>query len=110
MKKFSRYLIRILISFALFIALAATVDFYLLDGLRPEIFMLIFPSDQDSTVYTPGYSYRNFRKVKIGMSREEVIKLLGEPFSTWYFIDDEERKILGMKWSRTPNSGSYRVR
>jgi SmpA / OmlA family len=36
---------------------------------------------RDSTVYAPGYSEARFRSIRVGMTREEVTRVLGEPLS-----------------------------
>jgi hypothetical protein len=36
---------------------------------------------RDRTVYAPGYSEAGFRSIRIGMTREEVTRVLGEPLS-----------------------------
>lgn len=38
------------------------------------------------TEYTPGFSQKNYGEVNNGMSREEVLRIVGEPF--WEFNDD----------------------
>lgn len=38
------------------------------------------PDPYIDTVFTDSFSWDSFNRVKIGMSREEVLKLLGEPF------------------------------
>jgi hypothetical protein len=36
---------------------------------------------RDRTVYAPGYSEAGFRSIRVGMAREEVTRILGEPLS-----------------------------
>jgi outer membrane protein assembly factor BamE (lipoprotein component of BamABCDE complex) len=33
----------------------------------------------DGTVYSPGYSESKFKSIRVGMPREQVIRMLGEP-------------------------------
>jgi hypothetical protein len=57
----------------------------------------------DSTVYAPSYSAARFRSVRIGMSREEVIRLLGQPLS----VQPAPGYIL---WVYAPSDGNPRPR
>ncbi len=50
--------------------------FYLLDGLDGWLFSQGLTED---TVYADGYSDSAFRRVRIGMTVDTVLKLLGEP-------------------------------
>jgi outer membrane protein assembly factor BamE (lipoprotein component of BamABCDE complex) len=36
---------------------------------------------RDGTVYAPGYSEAGFRSIRVGMTREDVTRVLGEPLS-----------------------------
>jgi hypothetical protein len=54
---------------------------------------------RDRTVYAPGYSEAGFRSIRIGMTREEVTRILGEPLSVepapgyvfWVYAPDDYR-------------------
>lgn len=51
------------------------LDAWLLDGLAGSL----FASWGEDTAYAPGYSAARFRRVKSGMSEEEVVLLIGSP-------------------------------
>jgi outer membrane protein assembly factor BamE (lipoprotein component of BamABCDE complex) len=54
---------------------------------------------RDDTVYAPGYSEAKFKSIRLGISREEVIRLLGQPLSVdpargyilWTYASDDFR-------------------
>src|SRR4051812_37831782 len=52
----------------------------------------------DSTVYAPDYTEAGFRSIRVGMSRQHVMRTLGEPLS----INPAPGYIL---WSCAPNGG-----
>jgi len=62
-------------------------------------------SDNDSTVYAPGYSDGGFRKVTVGMHRSDVLDLLGPPVHYWNY----EGRFWG-EWAYSPEDGDYRRR
>jgi hypothetical protein len=76
---------------------------YLLDGLEGCVLPLAVKED---TVYAPGYSTEAFRRVRTGMSKDEVFALLGEPLNR-YAVDDGRE---GWRWTRSARDSSYRVR
>ena len=61
---------------------------------------------EDQTVYAPGYSNDNFRRVRPNMSKAEVLELIGEPFA-WNLNSPGE--VIGY-WSRACYEGNYRWR
>jgi outer membrane protein assembly factor BamE (lipoprotein component of BamABCDE complex) len=70
----------------------ATVAGYLSVGL--ERYCVLYPGID--TCYAPAFSERKFAQVLIGMSKEEVIRLLGEPYHKsvgrdsvrWFYTQD----------------------
>jgi outer membrane protein assembly factor BamE (lipoprotein component of BamABCDE complex) len=61
---------------------------YLLDGLDGWFFsaVLDFEEDED-TVYAPGYTDKGFRRIKRGMTEQEVLNILGVPLGeVWIMI------------------------
>jgi hypothetical protein len=56
---------------------------------------------RDGTVYAPGYSEARFRSIRVGMTREEVTRVLGEPLSIepasgyvlWVYAPDDYRNL-----------------
>jgi hypothetical protein len=61
------------------IALVVITMIFVPFGITPPEGKFIFNPDID-TLYSSGYSDRQFKKVSIGMNEEEVMELLGEPF------------------------------
>lgn len=76
---------------ALLILTAITIQTTTLDGLTGLLALIL----EDSTQYSDGYSPTSFRKVKAGMTEDQVFALLGKPLDThtvggnlylWYSI------------------------
>jgi hypothetical protein len=57
------------------------------------------------TEYAPRYSHLRFMKLRIGMTRAEVIDLVGEPLSR-----DQNGSLEFWRYSRSPGDTHYRVR
>jgi hypothetical protein len=72
------------------------------DGFPAVILALAFPED---TVYAPGYTDAGFMKVEVGMTREQVYRLIGQPISVWTNSD-----TIGERWSRSPGDTHFRCR
>ncbi len=62
--------------------------------------------------YTPDFSYKNFQQIKIGMTMDQVKKVLGEPYSillndsgdTWnYSTTGKKGEFEGGSWINTDN-------
>lgn len=51
-----------------------------IDGISGELWDLVLSTD---TKYSDGYSDSGFNQVKVGMSKQEVIEILGEPLAIW---------------------------
>ncbi len=77
-----------------------------LDGIHGWFFSRTVLGGED-TEYSPGYKDRAFRAVRIGMSRDKVLELLGAPIETGE-IPEEALEIL--RYARSPSDKSYRVR
>ena len=69
-------------------------------GLLGETFYV------DQTNYAPGYSDYNFIRIRVGMSKGEVLKLIGEPIE-WKTIPASE--TIGY-WSQACCAGNYKNR
>jgi len=63
-------------------------------------------SERSETVYAQGYSYFGFRRIRVGMTEEEVQALIGKPLKV------ATTAIGGVVWvySDIPVSRSYRMR
>ncbi len=63
-------------------------------GLAAVIAGLLWPvfgTRDDATIYAPGFSESKFRQVRKGMSKEEVLRLLGKPLQ-----NDAHEPVQGM--------------
>jgi hypothetical protein len=76
---------------------------YPLDGMDGCLMAPLFGED---TQYASGYSTEAFRKLRAGMSKDEVFALLGEPLGRYPVFDGRE----GWRWTRSPGDHGYRVR
>jgi hypothetical protein len=78
----------------------------LLDGLD-GLLLSRFIVDFEDTRYASGYSDRAFRAVRVGMSTQEVLGLLGEPLER---SRSERSGLDTWRYSVSPSDASYRVR
>jgi outer membrane protein assembly factor BamE (lipoprotein component of BamABCDE complex) len=90
-------IVRILLGVIL--AVFACLSAYLFVGL--ESYCVIYPSID--TRYAPGFSEPKFAQVKIGMTREEVLKLLGPPLGAtssnrWSYTQDGKCRWADWAW------------
>ena len=57
-----------------------------LDSFDDWLWCLIM---EDETIYAKGYSESAFKKIKIGIKKEQVINLIGKPLAeTWLYSND----------------------
>lgn len=67
----------------------------------PEGYFILYPAID--TRFAPGYSEANFRKVQPGMSKDEVLQLLGQPFNdvahqAWIYSEDGAFPFWDFAW------------
>jgi len=77
-----------------------------LDGCYGNFLSLIF---KEHTIYTDGYSNRGYRNIRNGMTKNDVLAIIGEPFYTnedWKRWGPEER----WWYTKSPDSTHYRMR
>jgi outer membrane protein assembly factor BamE (lipoprotein component of BamABCDE complex) len=74
-----------------------------IDGWIGNLFLAV---DGEDTEWALGYSDDAFRVVHIGMSRKEVYAILGKPFETWSWVQDEVYEA----WTRSPGDTNFRQR
>jgi len=103
---------RFLVGLALLVLVAfigglTLLNNYLLDGIHGWFAstVLDFGKDED-TEYAPGYSDQAFRTIKVGMTTQEVLAILGPPLEAASLGGTRET----WRWSRSPGDKSYRVR
>ncbi len=77
---------------------------FALDGGGGCLTPLVFRED---TEYASGYSAPAFQQLRLGMTEQEVLALLGSPLDRWPRMESGE---VGWQWTRSPGSNSYRVR
>lgn len=61
----------------------------------------------EDTRYASGYTGRAFRQIGAGMSKEEVLELLGPPLGHGFYEPD---RLEIWRYSLSPSDDSYRVR
>jgi hypothetical protein len=88
--------------------LGATMQLYFPEGLVGLGWSLLF-AGRSETRFAPGYSWSAFRHVRVGMTRDEVRSLLGQPlrvqtarYDTLYYEN--------WVYSESPVSRSYHAR
>ena len=79
---------------------------YLLDGIDGWFFSKLAVGGEH-TRYASGYTDSAFRSVRVGMSKDEVLGLLGVPLNTW-FLDPERLEVWA--YTLSPSDSSYRIR
>ena len=71
-------------------------------------FLSLFAQKED-TVYAPRYTDSSFRKIKIGMTEQDVMELVGKPLEA-YAVERRGRQCVGWRFSRSEKGTSYKVR
>jgi hypothetical protein len=103
--------IRILFIILCAIYISIRWNYIRLDGITGEICGIFFHTD---TKYSMNYSHHKFVQVKIGMTENEVINILGEPIKRWnpYLGDDYNIKnnYIAFEYSISPSDTHYRLR
>ena|SRR5688572_18982462 len=51
--------------------------------------LMLFVSRMQSTVYAPGYSERGFKRIRVGMGTNEVLRVAGRPLHNDYNTPDQ---------------------
>ena len=93
----------VLISLIAVVLVLLGFHYYCLDGISGWLLSRFYDED---TPYAPGYSDSAFRKVREGMTEDEVRDLLGQPLDRWSL--DNNR--FGRRWSKSPSDGNYKLR
>lgn len=55
-----------------------------------DSYLTLLTTGQNATRYGPGYSDRQLAGVRIGMSREEVLTILGEPLERYSYMESNQ--------------------
>ncbi|NEN25697.1 outer membrane protein assembly factor BamE [Cryomorpha ignava] len=89
----------------------ATADRLRIDGISGEIWDFIYSTD---TKYADGYSDKRFNEIKIGMTEQEVLDVLGEPLTEWNPYQNtrfkDKANFIGFQYSVSPSDTHYRLR
>ena len=98
-----------LIVATIFLALGMwSLYYWLIDGVIAELFALSLDED---TVYAPGYSDANWRHVSVGMTEDDVHRLLGAPQKRWVIDYPTNPPVdYGERWSYSPGDTNFRCR
>lgn len=109
--KIKIFFITILCIILLAIIWAKTNERVKIDGIAGELGELILTED---TRYANGYSHIAFNQIQIGMAKQEVLEILGEPLIYWnpYRSTKYTNKshYIGFQYSESPTSSHYRLR
>ncbi|SFO33793.1 hypothetical protein SAMN05421741_1398 [Paenimyroides ummariense] len=93
---------------AVFLLLAVmcrfTVTKLQLDGYTGLLFRILLYTDD--TVYARDYTDKNFLALKRGMTKQQVIWLLGRPFAEF----NRTGNAISMQYSKSQNDTHYRAR
>ena len=87
-------------------SVALGLDSYLLDGIDGLFFSKLALGGED-TQYASGYTDGGFRAIRIGVSKEEVLGILGSPLKLW---PDEHEGLEIWGYTSTPSDSNYRIR
>jgi outer membrane protein assembly factor BamE (lipoprotein component of BamABCDE complex) len=79
------------------------LDAALLDGLSGLAFTMVA---SDTTEYSKQYSDEGFRRVRVGMTEEQVLRDVGPPLEKF----DTKEGSSGWRYSRSCSDGNYRIR
>lgn len=83
-----------------------------IDGLQPELCSLIYGEDSR---YSSGFSHRAFNKIRPGMTKKQVLDLVGEPLQVFLFTKDIPAFSIslnqqGYKYCVADSDTNYRLR
>jgi hypothetical protein len=81
-----------------------TVPKLQLDGYTGLLFRILL--NTDDTLYTKDYTDKNFLVLKRGMTKQQVVQLLGRPFAEF----NSSGSTISMQYSKSPNDTHYRAR
>lgn len=86
-------------------AVGLALKLWPIDGMSGVIGHLL--SNEDTTVYVPGYSERAFRLIRKGMTQAEAYRLLGPPFSE---VADATAGSIRAGWTYSSSDSDFRRR
>lgn len=98
----------LVIACSLLAAGVAVFVFQPIDGYGGWVLSVL--ADKEDTVYATGYSDEAFRRIRPGMSEQEVADLLGAPLEKYSFEGDDGVERVGWRYSKSAHGQSYRIR
>lgn len=75
-----------------------------LDGYTGLLFRILL--NTDDSFYAKDYTDKNFLALKRGMTKQQVVWLLGRPFAEF----NRSGGTISMQYSKSPNDTHYRAR
>lgn len=104
MKKIKKIVIYLLTIISILFCIKQIVPSLKLDGYSGLLLNILLLTDD--TKYSENYTGRKFLKVKKGMTKQEVINILGDPLAEW----ESEENIERLEYSESPKDTHYRIR
>ena len=104
MKKYKNFTIYLFIIVSSLFCLRQIIPILKLDGYSGLVFNILLLTDD--TKYSENYSNSKFLKIKTGMTKNEVINILGNPLVEW----KPKENIDALQYSESPKSTHYRLR
>ena len=99
--------IKLLVALIVLVLAVALLDRWLIDGIVGDALGFVLYED---TAYAPGYSDAKWRQVSVGMSEEEVHRILGAPQKRWVTDAPKSTSDFGERWSYSPGDTNFRCR
>lgn len=103
MKKIKKFGLGILFTVILLFTLKQLIPILKLDGYSGLLLNIDLVED---TKYSENYSHKKFLNIKAGMSKEEVLKIIGNPIVEW----NPQNDINALQYSESPSDTNYRLR
>ncbi len=96
---------KLLVFFSITICISIIVylNYYFVDGVSGEIATFIFGDDAE---YSPEYSEKGFKKIRIGMTEKDVLSALGIPLKKGYFEWNGVYSYIYFEMNHDSGSGS----
>ena len=103
MKKIKNFVLSILLTVIFLFALKQLNPVLKLDGYSGLLLNTLLVEE---TKFSENYSHKKFLKIKEGMTKEEVLKIIGNPIVEW----NPQNDIDALQYSESPSSTHYRLR
>jgi hypothetical protein len=101
-------LVAVVVAFVATFALTFwALNAWLIDGVLGELLGLVLYED---TAYALGYSDAKWRQMSVGMTEEQVHRILGAPQARWVTDYSKSTSDFGERWSYSPGDTNFRCR